>query len=86
MPQKPTKWGIKAFTLADAANGYLLNTLVYTGAQTLENADPTFDSLPQPARTCAHTARNRNLQNVILMYARTYYVVFYTYAQLPGVN
>ena len=22
MPQKPTKWGIKAFTLADAANGY----------------------------------------------------------------
>ena len=23
MPQKPTKWGIKAFTLADTANGYL---------------------------------------------------------------
>ena len=32
MPQKPTKWSIKAFTLADAANGYLLNSLVYTGA------------------------------------------------------
>ena len=50
MPQKPTKWGIKAFTLADAANGYLLNTLMYTGAQTLEHADPTYQSLPQPAR------------------------------------
>ena len=50
MPQKPTKWGIKAFTLADAANGYLLNSLVYTGAQTLDNADPTYHSLPQPAR------------------------------------
>ena len=50
MPQKPTKWGIKAFTLADAANGYLLNTLVYTGAQTLEHADSTYRTLPQPAR------------------------------------
>ena len=42
MPQKPTKWGIKAFTLADGANGYFLNTIPYTGAQTLENADPTY--------------------------------------------
>ena len=50
MPQKPTKWGIKAFTLADAANGYLLNSLVYTGAQTLEDADPAYQSLPQPAQ------------------------------------
>ena len=40
MPQKPTKWGIKAFTLADAANGYLLNSIIYTGAQTLEDANP----------------------------------------------
>ena len=50
MPQKPTKWGIKAFTLADAANGYLLNSLIYTGAQTLEHVDPAYRSLPQPAQ------------------------------------
>ena len=50
MQQKPTKWGIKPFTLADAASGYLLNSLMYTGAQTLEHADPTYQSLPQPAR------------------------------------
>ena len=50
MPQKPTKWGIKAFTLADAANGYLLNSLIYTGAQTLKHADPAYQSLPQPAQ------------------------------------
>ena len=25
-------------------------------------------------------------QNVILMYARMYYVIFYAYTQLPGVN
>ena len=50
MPQKPTKWGIKAFTLADGANGYLLNVLLYTGAQTLENADPAFAALPVPGR------------------------------------
>ena len=50
VPMKPTKWGIKLFTLADAANGYVLNTLVYTGAQTLENADSAYQSLPQPGR------------------------------------
>lgn len=50
MPQKPTKWGIKAFTLADGANGYLLHVLLYTGAQTLENADPAFAALPVPGR------------------------------------
>ena len=50
MPQKPTKWGIKAFLLADAANGYLLNCLVYTGAQTLEFADASYESLPIPAQ------------------------------------
>ena len=35
MPNKPTKWGIKCFTLADSANGYVLNVLVYTGRDTL---------------------------------------------------
>ena len=35
MPQKPTKWGIKAFTMA--------------GTQTLDRADPAYHSLPQPA-------------------------------------
>ena len=50
MPQKPTKWGIKAFTLADSTNGYLLNALVYTGAQTLEDADRRYTSLPVPGR------------------------------------
>ena len=54
MPQKPTKWGIKAFTLADAANGYLLNSIVYTGAQTLEDCDPAYNTLPQPARIVMH--------------------------------
>ena len=50
MPQKPTKWGIKAFLLTDAANGYLLNCLMYTGAQTLDLADTAFQTLPQPAQ------------------------------------
>ena len=54
VPQKPTKWGIKAFTLADAANGYLLNSMVYTGAQTLENANPAYQTLPQPGRIVMH--------------------------------
>lgn len=54
MPQKPTKWGIKAFTLTDAANGYLLNSIIYTGAQTLDDADPAHNDLPQPARVVMH--------------------------------
>ena len=28
MPKKPTKWGMKAFVLADAISGY---TILYTG-------------------------------------------------------
>ena len=30
-PNKSVKWSIKAFTLADAKTGYMLNILVYTG-------------------------------------------------------
>ena len=54
MPNKPTKWGIKCFTLADSANGYVLNVLVYTGRDTLEDA--SNESLPQPARVVLHLA------------------------------
>ena len=51
-PKKPVKLGIKAFTLADANTGYMLNILVYTRAQTLDDADPQFASLPVLAQTC----------------------------------
>ena len=44
-PKKPVKWGIKAFNLADSKNGYLLETLVYTGAETLAEASAEFESL-----------------------------------------
>ena len=50
MPKKPTKWGIKAFTMADSATGYMVNILPYMGAETLDNASAEFLSLPQPAR------------------------------------
>ena len=53
MPQKPTKWGIKAFTMADSSNGYLLNVLVYTGAETLDGS-PSPEDLLQPARVVMH--------------------------------
>ncbi len=45
-PKKPVKWGIKCFTEADAKTGYMLNILVYTGAQTLDDTDTQFSSLP----------------------------------------
>ena len=54
MPSKPTKYGIKAFTLADSTQGYIINCLVYTGGDTLDEADPSHSMLPQPARLVLH--------------------------------
>ena len=51
MPNKPTRWGIKCFTLADSENGYVH---VYTGSETLQNVG--YDTLPQPARIVLHLA------------------------------
>ena len=31
MPKKPTKWGLKAYVLADSKTGYLYNWYLYTG-------------------------------------------------------
>ena len=31
MPKKPTKWGMKAYILADSQTGYLQNWYLYTG-------------------------------------------------------
>ena len=31
MPKKPTKWGIKAWVLADSRSGYVWNLNLYTG-------------------------------------------------------
>ena len=35
MKDKPTKWGIKAFALADARNGYTVSLQIYTGNHSL---------------------------------------------------
>ena len=31
MPKKPTKWGMKAYVVADAHTGYIYNWYLYTG-------------------------------------------------------
>lgn len=54
MPKKPVKWGIKSFTLADSSNGYVLNTLLYTGTETMDVANQEHSTLPQPARVVMH--------------------------------
>ena len=50
MPKKATKYGIKAFTLAESEHGYILDIVVYTGRDTLDHADSQYANLPQPAR------------------------------------
>ena len=54
MPNKPTKYGIKAFALASSDHGYMLNVLLYMGADTLSHANPVYAPLPQPARIVMH--------------------------------
>ncbi len=36
MKDKPTKWGIKVWTLSDARTGYIYRSLVYTGKSLTE--------------------------------------------------
>lgn len=54
MPNKPVKYGIKAFTMADSKNAYILNILPYTGSDTLQEASTQYEDLPQPARIVLH--------------------------------
>ena len=45
MPKKPTKWGMKAFVLADSVTGYTYNWRLYGGKKETINylhAPPTF--------------------------------------------
>ena len=58
MSNKPTKYGIKAFTLAESEHGYILDILIYTGRDTLAHASPIFSDLPQPAWVVVHVAGN----------------------------
>ena len=58
MPNKPTKYGIKAFTLADSEQGYVLDILVYTGGDTLDATSSEHSALPQPARVVLHLLRD----------------------------
>ena len=36
MPKKPTKWGIKAWVLAESETGYVWNMKIYTGKRKME--------------------------------------------------
>lgn len=42
MKDKPTKWGIKVFTLSDASTGYIYRLNVYTGKSSVESDCATF--------------------------------------------
>ena len=42
MKDKPTKWGIKVFVLADARNGYTVRLQVYTGILFLTKSRQIF--------------------------------------------
>ena len=54
MPNKPVKYGIKAFTLASSDEGYLLNLLLYKRYCTQTLPIPYFHS--QPALWCTFSS------------------------------
>ena len=49
-PLKPTKWGLKAFVLADSATGYVINILPYIGSETKAYFSNCRADLPMPAK------------------------------------
>ena len=64
IPKKPTKWGMKAFVLADAISGYTYNWILYTGND--------HDKI-------AHTCINNELTTIItnyLQFSRQKYVTY----------
>ena len=63
MPNKPHKWGIKAWALADSHNGYVWNLKLYTGTLissiekvTIFNLGKERDAAPEKglAHKCCH--------------------------------
>ena len=44
MPKKPTKWGMKAYVLADSHTGYMYNWYLYTGMSLVHQARPYLPS------------------------------------------
>ena len=64
MLNKPVKYEIKAFTMADSKNAYIVNVLPYTGSDTLQEASTQYEDLPQPTRIVLHvTELYRNKGN-----------------------
>ena len=49
-PNKPTKYGLKIFVLADSNTGYVYNFVLYTGSETTTSLPATFSDLPVPAQ------------------------------------
>ena len=72
MPNKPTKYGVKAFTLADSLNGYILDILLYTGADTLESSNHRYSHLPKPAQIVMSLTKDY-LQQGRTIYTDRYY-------------
>ena len=58
LPSKPTNYGIKAITLAESEQRYILNILPYMGGGTLDHASDRYATLPQPARVVPHLSNS----------------------------
>jgi hypothetical protein len=49
-PNKPTKYGLKLFVLADSSTGYVYNFVLYTGSETTSSLPAAFSDLPVPGQ------------------------------------
>ena len=81
MPSKPTKWGIKAFMLADSKSFYCLKFIIYTGKKTFVIEE-------------GNTLRSQIVFDLVdglegkghIIYTDNYYTSIYTYSSLKVKN
>ena len=68
---KPTKYGIKVYSIADSSNGYVLGCLVYTGSEMHTSSAP-YNHLPKTAQITMRLI-NPYLDNGYHLYTDRFY-------------
>jgi hypothetical protein len=52
MPQKPHKWGLKMWSIADSTNGYMLNVNLYRGENTCNEQNISYNCVMKLLERC----------------------------------
>eukprot|EP00117_Sycon_ciliatum_P002306 scpid50910/ scgid2388/ PiggyBac transposable element-derived protein 4 len=67
MPAKPTKWGVKAFVLAEPGTGYIYEWTLYTGKDMAEGRDVAMADTSKGSQIVAKLVRHLGQGHVVYM-------------------